>query len=57
MAPQLKNVFDDFGKLYQGLNTSNRIIIGVILSLVVFGFGYLIFFADMVDYDYLYTNI
>jgi len=57
MAPKPKDMFSDFIKLYNGLNTTNKLVIGSIVTVLLLGFSYLIFFADLTDYDYLYTNI
>lgn len=57
MSPKAKDVFSDFIKLYNGLNTTNKLVIGSIITLLMLGFTYLTFFADLTDYDYLYTNV
>ncbi len=57
MPSGFKQMFGDLGKLYGELNTNKKVIIGSVLALMITGFVYLIAFADMVDYDYLFTNI
>ncbi len=57
MSSSFQNAIDDLTKLYQGLGFTKKLIIGATITLVLAGFTYLILFADMVDYDYLFTNI
>jgi flagellar M-ring protein FliF len=53
----IKDVISDFSKLYKGLGTSRKIIIGAILGLAVSGLVYLTFLHDVTEYDYLFTKL
>ena len=57
MAPNVKQWLTDATKLFKDLGTSRKLIIGGVLAVLVAGFVYIIGFADMVDYDYLFTNL
>ncbi len=57
MAPEAQKVLQDILRLYKGLTTQNKMIIGAVLAVAIAGFVYLLSFSDFTEFDYLYTNI